>query len=149
MFDTELDMSIKFEHYLKQNFGNSYVKECKGLFGIPDFLFYLKNKEEISIISFELKLKDWKRAAKQAFRYKSFSNLTYVVIPMENINAALNNIQIFEQYNIGLAKFEEGHLEIIFKPRLQDPFSHELTSKIKKDLRRSKKRHRNCDLLWN
>lgn len=75
MFDTELEMSILFEKFLKANFGNTLLKECQGLFGIPDFVFYAKQNEEVSIISFELKLKDWKRAAKQAFRYKSFSNV--------------------------------------------------------------------------
>ena len=78
MFATEHEMSKRFEKYLKSNFGNSYLKEHQGLFGVPDFVFYAKQQQEISFVSFELKLKNWKRAAKQAFRYKSFSNISYV-----------------------------------------------------------------------
>lgn len=75
MFTTEQKMSLLFEKFLKLNFGNTYLKECQGLFGVPDYVFYAKQDQELSIISFELKLKDWKRAAKQAFRYKSFQNI--------------------------------------------------------------------------
>jgi len=96
MFQTELEMSLMFEKYLKANFGNAYLKECQGLFGIPDFVFYIKQKQEISIISFELKLKNWKKAAKQAFRYKSFSNISYVVLSSKSANAALNNLELFK-----------------------------------------------------
>ncbi len=73
MFATEQEMSKMFEKFLKDNFGNAYLKECQGLFGVPDFVFYAKEQGSISIVSFELKLYNWKRAAKQAFRYKSFS----------------------------------------------------------------------------
>ena len=79
MFTTEQEMSLLFEKFLKLNFGNTYLKECQGLFGVPDYIFYAKQNQELSIISFELKLKDWKRAAKQAFRYKSFSNIAVAV----------------------------------------------------------------------
>src|ERR1035437_9444007 len=115
MFATEQEMSLMFEKFLKANFGNAYIKECQGLFGVPDFVFYTKQKQEISIISFELKLKNWKQAAKQAFRYKSFSNIAYVVLPSRNINVALNNIKHFEKYNIGLARFDaNSDFEILF-----------------------------------
>ncbi len=56
MFDSEQEMSIKFEKFMKVNFGNAYLKECQGLFGIPDFVFYNKKEQNISIVSFELKL---------------------------------------------------------------------------------------------
>jgi hypothetical protein len=57
MFATEQEMSIMFEKFLKSNFGNAYLKECQGLFGIPDFVYFDKKKQDVSIISFELKLK--------------------------------------------------------------------------------------------
>src|ERR1035437_6309606 len=98
MFATEQEMSLMFEKFLKANFGNAYIKECQGLFGVPDFVFYAKQKQEVSIISFELKLKNWKQAAKQAFRYKSFSNITYVEIDIGSANAAINNIDLFKRY---------------------------------------------------
>lgn len=148
MFESEQEMSLKFERFLKVNFGNAYLKECPGLFGIPDFVFYSKQKQEVSIISFELKLKDWKRAAKQAFRYKSFSNLTYVVLASKSANAAINNIEMFEKYNIGLAKFDtDSYFEILYKPELGKPFSMNLNQKLVETLSSSRKKSRNTESL--
>ena len=148
MFDTELEMSLLFEKFLKDNFGNTYIKECQGLFGVPDFVFYIKQKEEISIISFELKLKDWKRAAKQAFRYKSFSNVAYVVLSSKNVNSALNNIDLFEKYNIGLAKFgADRNFEILYKPESIKPYSENLNSKLIETIGISRKKAKNFELF--
>ncbi len=149
MFNTELEMSKKFEKFLKENFGNSYFKEYQGLFGIPDFVFYSKDDNEVSIISFELKLKDWKRAAKQAFRYKSFSNISYVVLSSKSVNAALNNIELFAKYNIGLAKFNtESEFQILFKPESSRPFSDRLNQKLIIGIGSSRKKSKNCETLF-
>ena len=148
MFATEQDMSKKFEKYLKSNFGNAYLKECQGLFGVPDFVFYAIQKHEVSIISFELKLKDWKRAAKQAFRYKSFSNISYVVLSSKSASAALNNIEMFEKYNIGLAKFDaNSDFEILFKPENRKPYSENLNSRLIETISTSKKKAKNFEVL--
>jgi hypothetical protein len=148
MFETELEMSLMFEKYLKANFGNAYLKECKGLFGVPDFVFYAKQKQEVSIISFELKLKNWKKAAKQAFRYKSFSNISYVVLSNKSVNAALNNIELFEKYNIGLAKFDtDSYFEILYKPTIGTPYSENLNQKLVETIILSRKKSKNTETL--
>ncbi len=148
MFASEQEMSKMFEKYLKTNFGNTYLKEYQGLFGIPDFVFYAKNNDEISIVSFELKLKDWKRAAKQAFRYKSFSNISYVVLSPKNIDAALSNIDVFKKYNIGLAKFDkENVFDILFKPEVGKPYSENLSQKIVLSISKSRKKSKNYETL--
>jgi hypothetical protein len=141
-------MSIMFEKFLKENFGNSYLKECQGLFGIPDFVYYTKQDKEVSIVSFELKLKDWKRAAKQAFRYKSFSNIAYVVLASKSANAAINNIELFEKYNIGLAKFDSNkEFEILHKPKASKPYSDDLSQKIVSTISASRKRSKSIATL--
>lgn len=148
MFATEQEMSRMFERYLKANFGNTYLKECSGLFGIPDFVFYSRDNKEISIASFELKLKNWKRAAKQAFRYKSFSNISYVVLSSESAGTALNNIELFEKYNIGLAIFrKDNELEIYHKPETGKPFSESLNKKLVSSISNSRKKSRNFQTL--
>ena len=148
MFKTELEMSKMFEKFLKLNYGNSYIKEYQGLFGIPDFVFYSKANDEISIVSFELKLKDWKKAAKQAFRYRSFSNVSYVVISSECANPALNNIDVFERYNIGLAKFDSSNgLEILYKPGFAMPFSDNLNQRLLNNIGGSRKKSKNFKML--
>lgn len=149
MFSTELEMSKLFEKFLKVNFGNTYFKEYQGLFGIPDFVFYSKYEDEVAVISFELKLKDWKRAAKQAFRYKSFSNIAYVVLSSKSVNSALNNIELFERYNIGLAKFDnESDFEILYKPESSKPFSDLLSQKLVNSIGSNRKRSKNCEILF-
>lgn len=148
MFATEEEMSNKFERYLKTTFGNTYLKECSGLFGIPDFVLYTTESEELSIISFELKLTDWKRAVKQAFRYKSFSNIAYVVLPSCRANAAVNNLEFFEKYNIGLAKFNmDKHMEIVYKPTARKPYSDALRQKLVKSISGSRKKSKDVSLL--
>lgn len=148
MFATEQEMSKMFEKFLKSNFGNAYIKECQGLFGIPDFVFYSKDKKDVSVISFELKLKNWKRAAMQAFRYKSFSNISYVVLSPQSADAALCNIELFEQYNIGLAKFgRNNEFEILFKPNAVKPYSENLSQKLVSSIAKSRKKSRNIEML--
>ncbi len=149
MFKSEQEMSIKFEKFLKKNFGNSYFKEYEGLFGIPDFLFFQKeNKQSMLVISFELKLKDWRRAAIQAFRYKSFSNIAYVVLPNNSAMNALNNINIFETYNIGLASFNgEDFFEILYMPKATSPYSNSLSTKLTEVIKKKKTKSKNVEML--
>lgn len=148
MFRTEQEMSRKFEKFLKINFGSSFVKERQGLFGVPDYVFYAEKEQKISIISFELKLKNWKRAAKQAFRYKNFSNITYVVLPANSITAALNNLNLFEKYKIGLAKFDDDSVfEILYKPETSLPYSESLNLKLINSIKLANKKLRNIETL--
>jgi hypothetical protein len=149
MFETELEMSRHFEKFLKVNFGNAYLKEQQGLFGVPDFVFYEKKEHGFTFVSFELKLKNWKRAAKQAFRHKSFANASYVVLSSSSANVALDNIDFFKQYNIGLATFDHNNLfEIHFKPGLNEPFSENLKRKLVVSVAGSRKKTKNVDTLW-
>ncbi len=148
MFDTEKEMSINFERYFKQNFGNAYIKEYQGLFGVPDYICYQKKGNDISIIAFELKLKNWKTASKQAFRYKSFSDVAYVVLPKNLISTALKNIEYFKKYNIGLALFSnEKELNIIYKPNPSEPYSENLKLKIRNSVQSSRKKIKNIETL--
>ncbi len=124
MFETEQEMSFLFERFLKINFGNSYLKECRGLFVVPDFVFYTKQQKNVSVISFELKLKDWKKAVNQAFRYRSFSDISYVVLSSKSIDVASRNMKMFERYNIGLARFDaDGDFRILYNPELGTHYS--------------------------
>ncbi|WP_421827904.1 hypothetical protein [Larkinella sp.] len=110
------------------------LKECKGLFGIPDYvIFEEKNDCDFYIVSIELKLKNWQQALTQAFRYLSFSNKSFVVLDEKFIRPALNNINIFEQYNIGLASFNLNHdFKIYLNPVEITPFDPVLNENLTK-----------------
>jgi hypothetical protein len=109
-FESESEMSNSFEEFLDcllrgERFFS--LKEYKGPFGIPDFLLVEECDERIShVISIELKLKDWKKAVKQAFRYRSFSHQAFVIMDHKCLNPAISNIAYFKHFNIGLASFE-------------------------------------------
>lgn len=148
MFVSENEMSLKFEKYVRENFGNAYMKEVSGLFGRPDFLFYSKKNEENLIISFELKLHNWKRALIQAFRYKSFSNTAYVVLPEMTMEKAESNIELFKNYNIGLATFtEDNNFLIKYIPTSTTPYSDNLTQKLNTVIKKKRGKAKNMDIL--
>ena len=56
--------------------------------------------------AFEGKLKDWRRALQQAFRYRYFADKAIVVMPLENAKAALSNIEAFRQAGVGFWSFD-------------------------------------------
>jgi hypothetical protein len=148
MFASEHEMSVLFEKFLRANFGNAFKKEYQGLFGIPDFLCYEKNEGDVSVISFELKLTNWKKAAKQAFRHKSFSNIAYVVLDTEQAWTATNQIDLFHQYNIGLAFFDsDKNFDIFYKPIYEQPYSLHLNQKIRGSILNCRKKWKNFDML--
>jgi predicted transcriptional regulator len=75
-------------------------------------------------IAIEAKLKNWKRALEQAYRYKWFSSKSYVMLPANNMKPALDNIELFKKYEVGLASLStETGIEIHYKPKSTAPYS--------------------------
>lgn len=56
--------------------------------------------------AFEGKLKDWRRALQQAFRYRYFADKAIVVMPYENADAAVANLDAFRHSSVGLWTFD-------------------------------------------
>ncbi|MGD8778783.1 MAG: hypothetical protein PVH88_07455 [Ignavibacteria bacterium] len=77
------------------------------------------------ITSFEIKIKDWRTAVKQAFRYKFFSNRVIVVLPNENIKSARKNLHIFKELEVGIWSFDFVNRKIdkIYTPRKKKELS--------------------------
>lgn len=89
---------------------NCYILHPK--FIIPDF----------HLVSYELKLHNWKRALYQAIQYKGFTNKSFVVMPNKFINSALSNKNIFKINNIGLISvMDNGEYKIILDAKRQKP----------------------------
>ena len=127
-FSTEREMAICFKELLLSSVreGNiELLEEFKAPLGIPDYVLIERKGNSIGyIISIELKLRNWKRALKQAFRYRSFSNESFVVIDKAHSRPAYENRDTFIHYNIGLASFgKDKKLEIHFYPQGSVPFS--------------------------
>ena len=139
MYLSEKLMSADFEKYLRSMVGNTYYKEWQGLFGIPDYVCFSKQGNKISMVSFELKLTDWRGALIQAFRYKSFSDYSYVVLPTETANKAIEHKDIFEQYGIGLASFDNNTYDIMYRPSKIVRYSNRLREKAECRIKKSRK----------
>lgn len=78
-------------------------------------------------LAIEAKLKNWKRALEQAYRYRWFSNKSFVMLPGENINPALKNISLFEKYGVGLASIDkERGIEVHYQPTETVPYSERM-----------------------
>lgn len=72
-----------------------------------------------TVISIEAKLKNWHQALKQAYRYKRFSNFSFVLLDYEHSNPAKKNIELFKKFNIGLIFLDKIGLNVYYLPRKQ------------------------------
>lgn len=137
-YPTEYKMSRDFESFLKEKIGGTYYKEWDGLFGIPDYVCFEKKERSINVVSFELKLKDWKTAIIQAFRYRSFSNKVYVVMPEDTVKRAMAHTDQFDRYGIGLASFNSGKFTVLVDAQSFEPYSHHLREIVDKRVMKSR-----------
>lgn len=97
--------------------------------------------------AFEGKLKDWRRALQQAFRYRYFADKAIVVMPCENSAAAMANLDAFQHASVGLWTFDVATETIrehytptrvrAFSSEARDKAIRSLSSKI--DLRQLRK----------
>jgi hypothetical protein len=77
-----------------------------------------------NISSFEAKLKNWRKALEQAYRYKEFSDQSWVIMDECHISPALERIQEFSQRNIGLASINtNGTFKVHSKATRERPRS--------------------------
>lgn len=132
-FESEIHMNDKFTDFLRSKLSDenySIFNELKGLIGIPDIVIIQKDEFTINhVISIELKLYNWNRALKQAFKYRNFSNESYVILnDLNNIESIVDN---FITANIGLATFNQnGELRIHHIPQNSKPFSEYFIKKF-------------------
>ena len=77
------------------------AREIKGLFGVPDFVAAVVPSDadkacSTPSIAFEMKLSDWRRGLIQAFRYRAFARVAYLVLDGSRIGPAVANTSISE-----------------------------------------------------
>lgn len=107
--------------------------EVQGLFGVPDLLAVharaaqAKGRKVVPSIAFEMKLSDWRRGLIQAFRYRSFATMSFVVLDNSHTKAAVANVDRFRRANIGLIGINiDGTFRIYVWPEREKPFSAHL-----------------------
>lgn len=88
-------------------------------FGIADFIHaQLENITRRNpggvgaITAFEMKLKDWKRAVSQAYRYTYFADRAIVVLPPEQARGAKANLKVLKKLGVGVWIFNKDSMKI-------------------------------------
>ncbi len=118
--ETTRSTKTKISKSIEKLVANKYVVTNNGHDFYIGEVYELPFKENFAI---EAKLKDWKRALKQAYRYKWFAEYSYVVMDEYFSSSAIKNIDSFEKYNVGLATITtDGILKRHYTPKRQKPF---------------------------
>lgn len=74
------------------------------------------------LCAIEAKLRDWKKALYQAYRYQDFAHKSWVLLDANNVNPALENICEFNKFNVGLASIDiNQQVRIYFAPKFSEP----------------------------
>jgi hypothetical protein len=73
--------------------------------------------------AFEIKMRDWRKALRQANRYRFFAHTPIVVLPAASVTQALEHIETFRLLGVGLWSFDMKTNRIIphFTPRPHHP----------------------------
>jgi hypothetical protein len=74
-----------------------------------------------SLVAFEAKLADWRRAFMQAYRNTAYANRTYVLLPEKTVHRALPAREEFEFRGIGLCAFDGKKVRIVIEASEHDP----------------------------
>jgi hypothetical protein len=84
-------------------------------YGIADFVWMDYSERgkrsgiatrEPFLTAFEMKLKDWRRALSQAYRYSYYSDRAIVVLPTEVADRAQGYLHAFQRLGIGLWSYD-------------------------------------------
>lgn len=137
-FGTEREMvqSIIKSNYIYEltTSSQSIVKEeVSGFFGIPDIVVVIDNAGKQLSYAYEAKLRNWKKAIFQAFRYKAFADFSYVIMDHDHVKPAVSHLEKFKRSNIGLMSIDNtGELTIHYNPYQEIPYSPNTASRFNK-----------------
>jgi hypothetical protein len=137
-YATEEQMSHRFRYSVLAGLPKSAIvcAEVRASMGIPDYVVLEHVDDQEVVTSYELKLTNWRRALRQAFRYRTFANQSYVVLDEATCSPAVENVEVFRQYNIGLASFDaDGCFRIHHRPSPNSAFSEYSYSRVIEEIK--------------
>lgn len=92
--------------------------------GQDEFIPRWKYQEGIrDCLSIEAKISNWQRGLYQAYRYKWFSDTSYLALYDSKVGPALRNIELFEKLNVGLLGVKDSGVEIYHQPKVEADFN--------------------------
>lgn len=124
---TEKAVDSEFLHSLMRE-SQFCEYEVDGFFGIPDLVIAsIDEMGKVDAIAFEMKLSKWRKALRQAFRYKAFTQRVFVVMDDAYVDRALAEIDRFQEANVGLISIDVGgNVQRHFEPSVEKPYSENL-----------------------
>lgn len=128
------DVALKSNYISEMTDENTFIEsEVKGLFGIPDLLISKTDDTKMEVrfvFACEMKLSNWKRALSQAYRYRSFANVSCVMMDDCKVKPAISNIDKFKDSKVGLLSIkEDGEVITHYIPPSLEPVSKRLSEK--------------------
>ncbi|MDP2649838.1 MAG: hypothetical protein Q8P10_03255 [bacterium] len=128
----DIDTIFNITRSSKTKIKNSLLKLIKEEFVSIDSNLYKQNKPYRSVltqtVAIEAKLYSWKKALNQAYRYKWFSEHSFVFLPEENIGPAMKNIEMFKKLEVGLASVGKNSIDVIYASSPSDPVCPTMSS---------------------
>jgi hypothetical protein len=121
---------------LHPEFAPMVLTEPRGLFGVPDAVFttldYSGGEWRCGpTTALEMKLRNWKRALTQAFRYRSFAHTTYVVLDAAHARPAIRELERFRRSKVGLITVDQnGVVEFHYAPEPDQPVCEQMTQRF-------------------
>lgn len=95
------------------------------------------DKDTEIVIAVEVKVRDWKRAFRQALRYKLCSDETYVALYNKYIESI--DLNKFRKNGIGLISIsDDGEIDFILEPKKNEDYHKSLRKKIINYLNKSR-----------
>lgn len=120
-FATEADFVDRFVGKLSKgrtSFGKVQItKEWDHTSGFVDVLARHRKK---TLVAFEAKLDNWKRAFHQAYRSTAYANKSYVIVPTHVAARALRDRDEFELRGVGLCSFDGKSVQVLIEASEQD-----------------------------
>ena len=94
--------------------------------GIADIVSVFTGSRKVVLHAFEMKIKDWRKALAQAYRYKYYADSSYVVLPPDAAAKAKQSLTVFRAINVGLWAFdkEKNIIKKIYNPKKDNPISN-------------------------
>lgn len=121
-FATEADFVNSFVGKLSKgrtSFGKVEItKEWDHRSGLVDVLARSRRKK--SLVAFEAKLDNWRRAFYQAYRSTAYANKSYVIVPENVASRAIRDRDEFELRGVGLCSFNGKAVNVLIEAVEQD-----------------------------
>jgi len=132
---TESDFVLAFGRTYYQELTDQMSEPCQSFeiarelqipgLGIADIVSVFTKSNNTILHAFEMKLKDWRKALAQAYRYKYYADVSIVVMPPGEVIKAKQSLSLFHAINVGLWTFdaERKVIERIYHPEKEKPIS--------------------------